>query len=158
MPFENISIEKSRRDQASAIADKKNASKLARAIRSLPEWSMLSRNIRETQQFCADPFLIHQDFLEACVEVHHIKPITKHPELWNHRDNLIGLCKECHKVADYLNQKECQIVYRLMDDSKRNLAKKFEKFKQEADNYRCNIHKGIKRNHYSLDNALRNEH
>ena len=33
------------------------------------------------------------------LNTHHIIPITKQPELFANEDNLITLCKECHKLA-----------------------------------------------------------
>jgi 5-methylcytosine-specific restriction endonuclease McrA len=75
---------------------------LAHKIRKSPAWLKLRRQMLYANPLCADPFGKHAraNTTESASQVHHIKGLRTHPELWNHHDNLQCLCTGCHSVIE----------------------------------------------------------
>lgn len=64
-------------------------------------WTRLSRRVRKEKPMCEiclkNKKLGKQDFVNPSEEVHHIKKVRDRPDLEFDRDNLMALCKKCHK-------------------------------------------------------------
>lgn len=68
-------------------------------MRSKSAWTEKSKQIREDANYlcevCKDKGIYNYH-----IEVHHIDKLKDKPELWVDDDNLICLCKDCHRLAD----------------------------------------------------------
>lgn len=51
---------------------------------------------------------VHRSELDEPLTVHHIKPRLTHPELIADMDNLITLCRPCHKEIETQLFKQCE--------------------------------------------------
>jgi 5-methylcytosine-specific restriction endonuclease McrA len=50
------------------------------------------------EPLCFDPFSDHErrGVTATAMQVHHIRPLTTHPELAFHGSNLMSVCTACH--------------------------------------------------------------
>ena len=58
-------------------------------------WRKLSVRFRKHNPLCAKCKVSGR--IEPAKDVHHIKPISTHPELRLDWDNLMSLCRQCHR-------------------------------------------------------------
>ncbi len=62
------------------------------------QWRLLSERFRKHNPLCQRCHTLGR--VEPAKDVHHIKKITTHPELRLKWDNLMSVCRECHKTLD----------------------------------------------------------
>lgn len=80
--------------------------KWQKSIRNTNKWRKKSIEIKERDnyfcQFCY--FIKGTKYINDILEVHHIKSITNYPELTYSNNNLITLCKSCHRLIENNNK------------------------------------------------------
>ena len=59
------------------------------------QWRKLSERFRKHNPLCARCNV--KGRVEPAQDVHHIKPISTHPHLRLEWDNLMSLCRQCHR-------------------------------------------------------------
>ena len=69
-------------------------------LRSKSAWTNKSKQIREDANYLCEVCKDKGVYNYRNVEVHHIEKLKEQPELWLDDDNLICLCKDCHRMAD----------------------------------------------------------
>lgn len=69
-------------------------------MRSKSVWTEKSKQIREDANYLCEVCKDKGIYNYRNVEVHHIEKLKDKPELWLNDDNLICLCKSCHRLAD----------------------------------------------------------
>lgn len=76
----------------------------------IPEWKWLRRRIlRRDSSACRHCSMSQKDHMEKYgseLEVHHIIPVSEHPEGKFDPSNLITLCVGCHKTFEYLSPEQ----------------------------------------------------
>jgi 5-methylcytosine-specific restriction enzyme A len=67
-------------------------------LRNSAQWQAVRRQVRAEHPLCEDPFKDHERIgvTESSEQVHHIKPLSTHPELAFTRSNLMAVCELCH--------------------------------------------------------------
>lgn len=100
------------RHKASQKSAKSNYDKMVRAkdpalalaykIRKSAKWLKIRKYTLASNPICADPFGDHErrGTTGNATQVHHIKGLRTHPELWNVLDNLQCLCTRCHSKIE----------------------------------------------------------
>lgn len=63
-------------------------------------WTEKSKQIREDANYLCEVCKDKGIYNYRNVSVHHIEKLKDKPELWLEDDNLICLCKYCHRMAD----------------------------------------------------------
>ena len=80
-----------------------DASQKANKFYRTKEWKMKRKEILERDKYCQRCWLkfgiVNCDHLE----IHHIKPLTKYWDERLNNDNLITLCRVCHRYLDQSN-------------------------------------------------------
>lgn len=76
-------------------------------LRGTARWKRLRKQVRTEQPLCIDPLGNHEreGRIEPMHSVHHIKPLQKHLHLCFDRDNVVGLCRECHDRIDAMERR-----------------------------------------------------
>lgn len=69
-------------------------------LRSKGAWTEKSKQIRDDANYLCEVCNDKGIYNYRNVEVHHIEKLKDNPELWLDDDNLICLCKDCHRMAD----------------------------------------------------------
>lgn len=69
-------------------------------IRNSRRWKRVRAIVIASSPLCADPFGEHESQTVRAIDVHHIKPLASHPELAFALDNLMPLCRACHRRAE----------------------------------------------------------
>lgn len=69
-------------------------------LRSKSAWTEKSKQIREDANYLCEVCKDKGIYNYRNIEVHHIEKLKDKPELWLNDDNLICLCKSCHRLAD----------------------------------------------------------
>lgn len=69
-------------------------------MRSKSAWTEKSKQIREDANYLCEVCKDKGIYNYRNVSVHHIEKLKDKPELWLDDDNLICLCKDCHRLAD----------------------------------------------------------
>lgn len=69
-------------------------------LRSKSAWTEKSKQIREDANYLCEVCKDKGIYNYRNIEVHHIEKLKDKPELWLDDDNLICLCKDCHRLAD----------------------------------------------------------
>lgn len=69
-------------------------------LRSKGAWTEKSKQIREDANYLCEVCKDKGIYNYRNVSVHHIEKLKDKPELWLDDDNLICLCKDCHRLAD----------------------------------------------------------
>ena len=82
----------------------------ARRLRSTTAWTKFSRYTLMTYPLCADPFNEHNGPVLA-KQVHHIKPLSTHPELLLEPSNVASLCITCHNRIEGLHRSGRQTAH-----------------------------------------------
>lgn len=69
------------------------------SFRGSSAWKAASKHQRAAHPLCADPYGLHaaDGSTHSAEEVHHIQPLATHFDIKLHADNLMGLCKACHR-------------------------------------------------------------
>jgi len=62
------------------------------------QWRKLSERFRKHNPLCQRCNM--KGRVTVAEDVHHIKPIRTHPELRLVWDNLMSVCRECHKIIE----------------------------------------------------------
>lgn len=83
---------------------------LANKIRKSAKWLKLRKYLLASNPICADPFGDHAKLGTTgnATQVHHIKGLRTHPELWNTLDNLQCLCTRCHSKIEQGYRKDAK--------------------------------------------------
>lgn len=89
-----------RKRREARAQDATKEERTARRIRSTQAWTLLSRAHRADNPWCADPFGVHGNRLAPAEEVHHIVKIVHDNESAFDADNLMSVCKACHRRLD----------------------------------------------------------
>ena len=69
-------------------------------LRSKSAWTEKSIQIRNDAENMCEVCRDKGIYNYRDVSVHHIEKLKEKPELWLEDDNLICLCRECHRLAD----------------------------------------------------------
>lgn len=69
-------------------------------LRSKSAWTEKSKQVREDANYLCEVCKDKGIYNYRNIEAHHIEKLKDKPELWLNDDNLICLCKDCHRMAD----------------------------------------------------------
>jgi len=81
----------------------KDADTDPRRLRSTTAWTKFARYILMTNPLCCDPFNEHNGPVVAR-HVHHINPLSTHPERLLDPDNVASLCIPCHSRIEGMHR------------------------------------------------------
>lgn len=126
MPYKtltNSALNRSRRKSYKSDKDR-----ISTQLRNTYAWHKCSRNVLKRDRFCCDPLKLHRKELVACIEAHHIRGLGNYPEDLTDTDKIVGLCKLCHNVIEYVERRG----HRTDEIVKQAHSQMHEKFMQEG--------------------------